>query len=272
MESCCNVAVHREKRMTGARTIFITGAGAGIGAATARLFAGRGWLVGASDIHAGHLEALQQELGAGRCRTFVADVRDRDAMQHAIGEFASLHGGRLDAVFANAGVLFTGPDDTLTPEQKRLQVDVNVNGVVHTFDAALPFLRQAAPGSHAVAMSSMAAEYGPPHFALYSATKFFVRGYTEALAIEHRRSGVYFSGIYVSFVDTPMVREVNYRATSIDRLGVKVTADDIASTVWRAVHGRRSHWRVGLDAKMTHYAVRLLGSWVAPVYARLTGL
>ena len=258
--------------MTTSQTIFITGAGAGIGAATARLFASRGWIVGGSDIHAEHLESLQQELGAERCQTFLADVRDRDTMKIAIGEFAARHGGRLDAVFANAGVLFTGPDDTLAPEQKRLLVDVNVNGVVNTFDAALPFLQQAAPGAHAVAMSSMSAEYGSPHFALYGATKFFVRGYTEALAIEHRKSGVYFSGVYVAFVDTPMVREVNYRATSIDRLGVKATADDVATTVWRAVHGRRSHWRVGLDAKMTHYAVRLLGSWVAPVYARLTGL
>jgi len=258
--------------MAANKTIFITGAAAGIGAATARLFASRGWQVGASDIHAGHLQGLQQQLGAERCRTFVADVRDRDAMQAAVGQFAAGHGGRLDAVFANAGVLFTGPDETLTPEQKTLLVDVNVDGVVHTFDAALPFLRQAAPGSHAVAMASMSAEYGSPHFALYGATKFFVRGYTEALAIEHRKSGVHFSGIYVAFVDTQMVRDVNYRATSIDRLGVKATADDVAATVWRAVHGRRSHWRVGLDAKMTHYAVRLLGSWVAPVYARLTGL
>jgi NADP-dependent 3-hydroxy acid dehydrogenase YdfG len=258
--------------MTASQTIFITGAGAGIGAATARLFADRGWIVGGSDIHAGSLEALHQELGAGRFEPVVADVRDRAAMAEAIASFADRHGGRLDAVFANAGVLFTGPDETLAPEQKRLLVDVNVSGVVHTFDAALPFLRQAAPGAHAVAMASMSAEYGSPHFALYGATKFFVRGYTEALAIEHRKSGIHFSGIYVAFVDTPMVRDVNYRAASIDRLGVKAAADDVAATVWRAVHGRRSHWRVGLDAKLTHYAVRLLGPWIAPVYARLTGL
>jgi NADP-dependent 3-hydroxy acid dehydrogenase YdfG len=254
------------------KTIFITGAGAGIGAATARLFASRGWLVGASDINAGNLEALQGELGADRCRTFVADVRDRDAMKSVVTQFASNHGGQLDAVFANAGVLFTGPDESIAPEQKKLLVDVNVSGVVHTFDAALPFLKQAAPGAHAVAMASMSAEYGSPHFALYGATKFFVRGYTEALAIEHRAAGIRFSGVYVAFVDTPMVRDVNYRASSIDRLGVRATADDVAATVWRAVHGRRSHWRVGLDAKMTHYAVRLLGAWVAPVYARLSGL
>lgn len=254
------------------KTIFITGAGAGIGAATARLFAERGWRVGASDVDAAALAALQSELGAERIATFVADVRDPAAVRSAIDAFAGGPAGRLDAVFANAGVLFTGPDERISPEQKQLLIDVNVKGVVHTFDAALPYLKNAAPGAHAVAMASMSAEYGPPHFALYGATKFFVRGYTEALAIEHRRVGIQFSGIYVAFVDTAMVRNVNVRAASIDRLGVKARPEDVAVCVWKAVHGRRAHWRVGLDAKLTHYAVRLLGAWVAPVYARLTGL
>jgi hypothetical protein len=43
----------------------------------------------------------------------------------------------------------------------------------------------------------------------------------------------------------------------------------VAKRVWQAVHGQRSHWRVGFDARSTHYAVRLLGSWVAPIYARM---
>ena len=62
--------------MTAARSIFITGAGAGIGAATARLFAGRGWRVGASDVDAGALESLARELGRERVSTHPADVRD----------------------------------------------------------------------------------------------------------------------------------------------------------------------------------------------------
>jgi NAD(P)-dependent dehydrogenase (short-subunit alcohol dehydrogenase family) len=188
----------------------------------------------------------------------------------AVSTFAAGRDNRLDAVFANAGVLFTGWDEELSPEQKELLVDVNVKGVIYTFDAALPFLKRAAPGAHAIAMCSTSAEYGAPHFAAYSATKFFVRGYTEALHIEHKRIGISVSGIYVSFVDTPMVREVNFKAASIDALGVNATADDVALKVWRAVHGRRAHWRVGFDARLSHYAVRLLGPWVAPVYARLS--
>jgi NADP-dependent 3-hydroxy acid dehydrogenase YdfG len=255
------------------RSIFITGAGAGIGAATARLFAREGWQVGASDIDALSLERLQDELGSERLHPFVADVRDAERLRAAIGEFAQVQcGGRLDAVFANAGVLFMGPDAKLTPAQKQLLIDVNVKGVVHTFDAAMPYLRQAAPGAHAVAMASASAEYGSPQHAVYGATKFFVRGYTEALNIEYRAAGINVTGIYVSYVDTGMVAGANFRPATIDRLGVKATAEQVAERVWRAVHGQRSHWRVGFDAKLAHYSARLLGSWVARVYARLAGL
>ena len=256
------------------KTIFITGAGAltGIGANTARLFARRGWIVGGCDRELSSLEALHVELGRERFHPYQADVRDPAALRAAIGAFADRHGGKLDAVFANAGVLFMGPDETLTTEQKHLLIDVNVKGVVHTFDAALPYLKRAAPGSHAIAMASTSAEYGSPYHAVYSATKFFVRGYTEALNIEHRRAGINVAGIYVSYVSTGMVADANYKPASIDRLGVKANAAQVAEAVWRAAHGRRSHWRVGFDAKSTHYAVRLLGSWVAPVYAKIMGL
>ena len=258
--------------MAGPRTIFITGAGTGIGAATARLFVREGWIVAGTALHADHLAAVQSELGE-RFVPFVADVRDRTAMLDAVSYFAGRHGaGRLDAVFASAGLLFMGPDESLTPEQKQALIDVNVSGLVHTFDAAMPYLKQAAPGAHAVAMASTSAEYGSPHHAVYGATKFFVRGYTEALAIEHRRTGIQVSGIYVSYVNTNMLRGANFRPRSIDVLGIKSTAEHVAQAVWRAVHGSRTHWRVGLDAKLVHYAVRLLGAWVAPVYGRLTGV
>ena len=58
-------------------------------------------------------------------------------------------------------------------------------------------------------------------------------------------------------------------AASIERLGVKVTPQQVAAKVWKAVHGNRVHWRVGLDARMINFAVRLLGSATAPIYHRI---
>ncbi len=254
---------------TASASIFITGAGGGIGAATARLFASKGWHVGGCDLSTAVIESLADAIGRERFTPYVADVRDRAAVARAIDDFAARCGGKLGAVFANAGVLFMAPDAQVTPAQKDLQVDVNVKGVLHTFDAALPHLRRAAPGTHMIAMASTSAEYGSPHHAVYSATKFFVRGYTEALDIEYRRQGINVCGIYVAYVDTGMVRNAEWQAASIETMGVKAQPEDVAAIVWKAVHGRRAHWRVGFDARMSHYAVRLFGSWVAPIYARM---
>lgn len=253
--------------MTGARSIFITGAAAGIGAATARLFADRGWRVGASDVDAGGLGSLARELGPA-ASTYVADVRDPAAVEAALGEFTSGTGGRLDAVFANAGVLFMGPDRSIRRDQKNLLVDVNVRGVMHTIDAAFPYLART-PGARVVAMSSTSAEYGSPQHAVYSATKFFVRGLTEALDIEYREHGIRVAAIYVAYVQTGMVLDAEVKPATMARLGVRIPPERVAATVWRAVHGRRVHWRVGLDAALINLAVRLLGGAVAPIYARL---
>jgi NADP-dependent 3-hydroxy acid dehydrogenase YdfG len=255
--------------MSAGKSIFISGAAAGIGAETARLFARNGWLVGASDVSADGLARLAQEIGPDRVSVHPADVRDFQAVESALREFAIRTGGRLDAVFANAGVLFMGPDETLTRAEKDLLVDVNVRGVLHTIDAAFPYLART-QGAHVVAMSSTSAEYGSPQHAVYSATKFFVRGLTEALNIEYRAHGIQVSAIYVAYVRTGMVLDAKVRPASIERLGVKITPQRVAATVWRAVHGDRVHWRVGLDATLVNAAVRLLGAAVAPVYARLT--
>jgi NADP-dependent 3-hydroxy acid dehydrogenase YdfG len=254
--------------MTRQKSIFITGAAAGIGAETARLFARNGWRVGASDVNEAALGALQDELGADCVSVHVADVRDRRAIEAALGGFTARTGGRLDALFANAGVLFMGPDETITPAQKDLLVDVNVKGVIHTVDAGFPFLAQT-PGAHVVAMASTSAEYGSPQHAVYSATKFFVRGLTEALNIEYRERGIQVSAVYVAYVQTGMVFDAEVKPASIERLGVKITPQRVAATVWKAVHGNRVHWRVGLDARLTNFAVRLLGSATAPIYHRV---
>jgi NADP-dependent 3-hydroxy acid dehydrogenase YdfG len=254
--------------MTADKTIFITGAGAGIGAETARLFARNGWRVGASDVNVAALAALEQELGAERVSTHVADVRDRASVEAALGAFVQGSGGRLDALFANAGVLFMGRHETITEAQKNLLVDVNVKGVINTIDAGFEYLRRT-PGAHLVAMASTSAEYGSPEHAVYSATKFFVRGLTEALNIEYGTHGIQVSAIYVAYVQTGMVFDAKVKPASIERLGVKVTPQEVAATVWKAVHGHRVHWRVGLDARLINLAVRLLGSGIAPVYRRL---
>ncbi len=208
--------------MTAGKAIFITGAGAGIGAETARLFARSGWRVGASDVNAAALVTLQRECGADRVSTHVADVRDFAAVASAIGEFTDRTGGRLDAVFANAGVLFMGPDETITPAQKDLLVDVNVRGRdAHASTRRFPTSR-GRPGARVVAMARPPPNTVRPQHAVYGATKFFVRGLTEALDIEYRAHGIRVAAIYVAYVQTGMVFDAAVKPASIERLGVKI--------------------------------------------------
>ena len=91
-------------------------------------------------------------------------------------------------------------------------------------------------------MSSAAANYGVPSEATYSGTKFFVRGFTEALNIEWEQYKIHVCDIMPNYVDTPMV--ANVEGKIIDNIGVKLTSHDVAETVWKAVHKKRIHWPV----------------------------
>jgi NADP-dependent 3-hydroxy acid dehydrogenase YdfG len=191
---------------------------------------------------------------------YEVDVRDRQAMAAAIADFAARGSGRLDAVFANAGVLFMGEHMAIEPEKKALMIEVNTRGVLNTIDPAFPFLRDT-PKAHIVAMVSASAEYGTAEHAVYSATKFFVRGLTEALDIEYAPFDIRVAGIYVGYVNTPMVRDAEVKSAALARLGVNVAPEQVAEGVWRAVHGGRSHWRLGRDARLLHWLSRILGGW-----------
>jgi NADP-dependent 3-hydroxy acid dehydrogenase YdfG len=110
------------------RTLFITGAAAGIGRETARLFHSRGFGVGLYDIDRSGVEALAGELGS-RALTGTLDVTDAAAFAEACSDFQS-HFGRFDVLLNNAGVLRMGRFEEVPLEMHRRTIDVNVNGVI----------------------------------------------------------------------------------------------------------------------------------------------
>src|SRR5206468_2381539 len=81
-----------------------------------------------------------------------------------------------------------------------------------------------------------------PDLATYSATKFFIRGLTEALNLELERHGIVVSDLMPLYVDTPMVRDQAYRAGSLETFGARLKPEEIAEIVWQAVHGHKVHW------------------------------
>ena len=99
-------------------------------------------------------------------------------------------------------------------------------------------------------MSSASAVYGQPELAVYSATKFAVRAITEALDIELRGKNIRVSDVMPSYVATNMVSSQTHRSKSLDRLGVKLNAEDVAEVVWKAAHSKGLHHIPQLDVNV----------------------
>ena len=225
-----------------AKSILVTGAASGIGAATARLFAQAGWRIGLMDRARDALGTLAAEIGP-EAHVFCADVTDHAEVAGAVAEFCRPSSGRLEALFNSAGIVDMRRFADIPLERLHAIIDVNFKGVVNCIHAALPSLKAAA-GSHIVTMGSASGIYGVPDLAVYSASKFAVRGLTEALNIELEADGVWVSDVMVGYVSTPMVTGAAHVAKSVEILGINVTPEMVAETVLRAVNGRQVHWFV----------------------------
>ncbi len=243
--------------MNDSRAIFITGAASGIGRETARLFARRGWRVGAADVDEEGLARLAEEIGTDRCLAARLDVRDLAVYRERIAAFGAWTGGRMDVLFNCAGIMHMGPFDQVAIEEHVRTAEINIIGVLHGIHTALDLLK-ATPGSHIVTMGSASGIYGVPDLASYSASKFFVRGLTEALNIEFERHGITVTDLMPLYVDTPMIQAQAYRAGSLRTFGVRLAPQQIAGIVWKAVHGRKVHWVPGLMLKALNYLGNLL--------------
>lgn len=255
------------------RAIFITGAAQGIGAATAERFASAGWLVGLYDVDLAGVEALRDRLGAQTACAGRLDVRDADAWRAALAGFWDAAGGRLDVLLNNAGIAASGDFESQSLATHHAIVDVNLKGVINGAHAGYDYLRRhPGGGARLINLASASAIYGAAGLATYSATKFAVRGLTEALDLEWRGQGIRVCDLWPLFVSTQMVAGMHL--PTIRSLGVRLTARDVAETVWKAAHhrGHRVHWPVGFQAHALRLAVRgLPDGLVRAVTARLSG-
>ena len=240
------------------QTIFITGAASGIGRATAKLFAERGWFVGAADLDDEGLESLQSEIGAENCFIATLDVTDKDRFDDVILALGKATDGRLDILYNNAGIGVTGFFEDIPFEKTLDVVKVNFIGVLNGIHAALPLLKQT-PNSLCFSTSSSAATYGAPRLAVYAATKFAVKGLTEALAVELSRYGIRAADVLPGLIDTAILRnsplyvEGEAQPTEGRTIGANAPADgpfrliqpvEVAQAVWEAYDSDRMHWYV----------------------------
>jgi NADP-dependent 3-hydroxy acid dehydrogenase YdfG len=166
------------------QVIAITGASAGIGAATARLLAARGARVvlGARREDALARILAEIEAGGGHATTCVTDVTQPEDLRQLVA-LAAEQFGRLDALVANAGVAIVAPLDQGTLADWNQMLDVNLRGVLHGIAAALPVFRAQESG-HFVTVTSTAAAKWVPGQGVYAAGKAAARALCEVLRQE----------------------------------------------------------------------------------------
>jgi NADP-dependent 3-hydroxy acid dehydrogenase YdfG len=255
--------------MTGdKKSVFITGAAAGIGRATALTFARKGFTVGGFDIDEVELKTLADEIEqlGGQAVVGHLDVTDPDETARRVGEFAKAAGGRLDVMINNAGILRAGRFEEMDIGGHLKEIDINAKGVVNGLYAAFPYLRST-PNAVVVNLASASAIYGQSELATYSATKFFVRGITEALDLEWNRYGIRVIAMWPLYVQTAMLENVKTGTT--ESLGIRLTAQDVAdaivaatepSKLRRAIH--QVHFPVGSQTKLLAAGSHFSPGWL----------
>jgi NAD(P)-dependent dehydrogenase (short-subunit alcohol dehydrogenase family) len=249
--------------MSERKAIFVTGGGSGIGRAIAEYFGGRGWFVGLGDIDSAGMAETERRIGNGFTFAHKFDVRDRAAWDVALDAFSIAAGGRIDVVANNAGIPLGGSLSENTTEEIERCLDINLKGVLFGAQAALPHLKKTAPGSCLLNTASAAGIYGTGGASVYSATKFGVRGVTEALDAEWSEFGIKVRSLCPGFIDTPLLDHTPNQASNqairerVTEAGLEVTPPrEVAQAAWDAVNGEKLHHLVGKTARQLAFGAR----------------
>lgn len=254
------------------KVVAITGAGSGIGRATAELAARQGAHVAISDVNEkGLIETRAACEGHGiRCEVTVLDVADRDAV-YAWAESTHKAFGQVNVIINNAGVSLGGVVEDLSYEDFEWLMDINFWGVVYGTKAFLPYLRESGDG-HVVNISSLFGLMAMPAQSAYNASKFAVRGFTEALSEELAIEGapVQVTSVHPGGIDTNIARggrvvpNRKWGLVSSDQAGkdfeklARTTPESAAKQIVDAILGERRRLLIGADAKLMDLVQRVM--------------
>jgi len=261
------------------KVVVITGAGSGIGRALALDMAGRGALVAVSDWNEAGLAAtveLLKNAGVREVRSDALDVSDRAGFA-AYALAVKDQFGRVDVVVNNAGVSHTGPVTEMEYADFDWLMGVNFWGVVHGTKEFLPHLIASGDG-HLVNISSLFGLISVAGSSTYNASKYAVRGFTEAVRMDMLLGGhpVGVTCVHPGGIRTDIVR--NGRVTRGESLAdVAATFDDLArmsperaaAIIVKAVLTNKPRQLVGLDAHVLHNFARLVGARYQDVVVRV---
>lgn len=189
------------------KVIVITGASSGIGETTAKILAANGAKVVLSARREDRLKALAEDIGENAAY-LKSDVANTDDM-NAIIKLAKDKFGKVDVIFANAGIMPAGNMSELKTDDWNRMVDINIKGVLNTIAAALPeFIAQ--KSGHVIVTSSRAGTMSVPGNAVYCGTKHFVRAMLDSFHTEAINEGtnIRTTTIYPGAIKTELLNQV----------------------------------------------------------------
>jgi NAD(P)-dependent dehydrogenase (short-subunit alcohol dehydrogenase family) len=262
------------------KVVVITGAGSGMGREMALLAAKRGALLAVSDWNEPALAEtvdLLKAAGVRELRSDVVDVSDRAAVADLATAVVEQF-GRVNMVVNNAGVTVTGDFEEMAYDDFDWIVGVNFMGVVHGTKEFLPHLIASGDGA-VVNISSLFGLISMPGQTAYNATKYAVRGFTEALREEMLINGhnVTVTCIHPGGIKTGIARN-GRKTTSQDAAAIdsffdqklaRMTAEKAARIIIDGALAGKARVLVGIDAHAMHHFAKLLGSRYQDVVARL---
>lgn len=240
--------------MSAAHNVLITGAGSGIGRATAHAFAREGARLFLSDIDEARLAAVAAELGEAVISAERVDVADRQAMER----YAEAVHARVDAVDVlvnNAGVAFAGRFLETSLDDFDWVMGINLRGVVHGCHFFAPKMVARGRGQ-IINVSSLLGFWGAPQVSAYVASKFAVLGFSQSLRCELSRHGVGVTAICPGMIATSIVDRARFGAEAGDRRDRVVglfqrrgaTPDLVARTIVAAAAANPAMRPVALDS------------------------
>lgn len=250
----------------------ITGAGSGIGRATALMLAEQGCHLALSDVdEQGLLETVKQINGV-RCTYHIVDVASREAVYEWADQVFQEH-GKINIIMNNAGVALGDTVENMKYEDFEWLMNINFWGVVYGTKAFLPYLKQSGEG-HIINVSSVFGLIGVPTQSAYNAAKFAVRGFTESLReeLEIEQSCVAATSVHPGGIKTNIARNsrmgnvgnvtgqvatVEEAARQFDKVA-RTTPKEAARIILEGVRKNKARVLVGLDAHLIDSMQRLL--------------
>jgi NAD(P)-dependent dehydrogenase (short-subunit alcohol dehydrogenase family) len=250
------------------KKVLITGAASGIGRATAVAAARKGAELFLTDINEADLQMAAEEIRAAGGDVAYAealDVSDHAAVAGMADTIHSEHGS-LDVVMNVAGISIWGTVETLTHEQWRRIVDINLMGPIHVIESFVPAMIEAGRGGHIVNVASAAGLFGFPWHAAYSATKFGLRGVSEVLRFDLRRHDIGVSlvcpgGVETGLVDTLEIAGVDRQSPTIRKFTARfrthaVSPETAAAKILEGVERNRYWVYTSRDIQVGHFLQR----------------